>query len=572
MIRARHLIYFLLVALLLSTVALPAEAQETYRWQVNYQYVVLDIDPQGPVYMTYEVDANIVKGVWDEVWIPMTVSNMQVYDVVDGDGKAHDFTVSGGQIKTRGWDLRPGDHVYLRINSTLPNFVYPADREGHDIVTFAPPWWDMDIEDTRVKFYLPGNVPADQVLTGSELYDNIGVEENRTWVYFENKALGPNEQFRVAVSFPDSYMAPGAVGGKATELPFPTAPNAGPTNVVLGLLDSILSCSCPGIFILFILIMVVGSIVGAVRRSPYSSPVVRMDGVGVNKNLDPVEAATLLRIDPKRVLTMVMFGMMKSGNVKLISTDPVRLELASRWGLNYYEKLFADAIVDDRLDEDRLLDCFKVLARRVVDKTRPYCRKDTEDYYKKKIDEAWQEIKAVDTPELKLEKYDTNMFWLMADEQFAKKTKDYVTDVPESRTVYVPAYYWWYPYYFGLPHHWGQDRDHGAPQPATGEVKVPEAGAPQAPTNKTTASVESFASSISNSVEAMSAGVVGSVERFLGVRNQANAPPPATQFRPASGYRHGGGGGTSCACVSCACACVSCACACACAGGGGGCT
>jgi hypothetical protein len=242
--------------------------------------------------------------------------------------------------------------------------------------------------------------------------------------------------------------------------------------------------------------------------------------------------------------------------LKLISTDPVRLELISRKGLNYYEKLFADSIIEDRLDEDRLLECFKVLARRVVDKTRPYCRKDTEDYYRSKIEEAWQEVKAVDTPELKLEKYDTNMLWLMADEEFAKKTKDYVSDLPESRTVRVPEYYWWYPYYFGLPHYWGQG--HG--QPSAGEPGK------QAPTNRTTASVESFANSISNTVEAMSAGVVGSVEKFLGIRDQANAPPSTPSYRPI------GGGGSSCACVSCACACVSCACACACAGGGGGCT
>ncbi len=100
--------------------------------------------------------------------------------------------------------------------------------------------------------------------------------------------------------------------------------------------------------------------------------------------------------------------------------------------MNYYEKLFADAIVDDQLNEDRLLDCFKVLARRVVDKTRPYSRKDTEDYYRTKIDEAWAQIQAVDTPELKLEKYDTNMIWLMADEQFTKKTTDYVANAPGS--------------------------------------------------------------------------------------------------------------------------------------------
>lgn len=564
----KRLFYSLLIILILITCVPHAYAQEAYRWQVNYQHVVLDIDTPGSVYTTYEVDANIVKGVWNEVWIPMTVPDMQVYDVVDGSGQRHSFTADGDQIKTQGWNLNPGDHVYLRINSTLPRFVYKADREGYDIVTFVPPWWDMRIADTTVKFYLPGNVPKDQVFTGSKQYDNFGVEENRTWVYFENKDLASNEQFPVAVSFPDTYMAPGAVGGKSTEVPFPPATGGG-----LGLLDALLSCSCPTIFILFIIIIIVGSIIGSVTRSPYSSPVVSMDGVGVNKNLDPAEAATLLRIDPKRVLTMIMFGMMKNGNVKLLFTDPIRLQPVSRQGLNYYEKLFADSIVNDKLDEDKLLDCFKVLARRVVDKTRPYCRKDTEDYYRSKIEEAWQEIKAVDTPELKLQKYDTDMLWLMADEQFTKKTTDYVAGAPGSDTFHVPSYYWWYPYYFGLPHYYGT----GTPQPTTtgGGPAAPQSKGPAggAPTNQTTASVESFAKSITSSVETTSAGVVTGVEQFLGVRNAANAPPPATSFLLASTNRPGhSGGGSSCACVSCACACVSCACACACAGGGGGCT
>jgi hypothetical protein len=555
----KKILYLLLITLITISLAPHVSAQDTYSWQVNYQHVQLDVNSSGSVYMAYEVDANIQQGVWNEVWIPMTISNMQVSDVVDGNGKQHGFTLDGGQIKTQGWDLRPGDHVYLRINSTLPNFVYRSDQEGYDIVTFVPPYWDMYIADTRVKFYLPGDVPKDQVFTGQKLYDNFGVEDNKTWVYFQSTNLAPNEQFQVAVSFPDTYMAPGAVAAKATETPY-TPPGSG-----LGeLLGAVLGCTGPMFFVFIFLVIAIGSIAGSLMRQPYSSPVVSMDGIGVNKNLDPVEAATLLKVDPRRVLTMIMFGMMKKGNIKLISTDPIRLELVSRQDSNYYEKLFADSIVNDRLDEDKLLDCFKVLARRVVDKTRPYCRKDTEEYYRQKIEEAWQGIKAVDTPELKLEKYDTNMFWLMADEQFATKTTDYVARTPGSDTVYVPSHYWWYPYYFGLPHYYGT----GAPRPSGGPAQPgkPSSGAP---TNQTTASVESFANSISNSVESMSSGVVASVEGFLGVRSAANAPPPATSYRPASYHP---GGGSSCACVSCACACVSCACACACAGGGHGCT
>ncbi len=168
----------------------------------------------------------------------------------------------------------------------------------------------------------------------------------------------------------------------------------------------------------------------------------------------------------------------------------------------------------------------------------------------------WKDVQAVDTPELKLQKYDTDMFWLMADEQFATKTKDYLRS-PGWNTATVPPFYWWYPYYFGLPHQHAPPTM-GQPVPQTG-------GAP--PTNQTTSSVESFANKISNSVETTSAGIIGGVESFLGVRNAANAPPAATSA-PAAGRAPG----SSCACVSCACACVSCACACACAGGGGGCT
>jgi len=558
----RKPVYLILLTLIVISLAPHAGAQDTYSWQVNYQHVVLDVDRSGSVLMTYEVDANIQQGVWTEVWIPETVSNMQVSDVTDGSGLRHSFYIDSGQIKTQGWDLGQGDHVYLRINATLPDFVYQSDTQGYDIVTFAPPYWDMSITDTQVKFYLPGNVSKDQVFTGSKLYDNFGVEDGKAWVYFQNTNLAPNEQFQVAVSFPDTYMTAGAAISKATQ-PTYVPPSS---SVGLGLLGTLFSCcGGPFFFVAIILLVFAAPIIGSLSRRPYSSPVVSMDGIGINKDLDPVEAATLLRVDPRRILTMIMFGMMKKGNVKLISTDPTRLELVSRDGLNYYEKLFADAIYQHTLLESKLLECFKVLARRVVDKTRPYSRKETEDYYKTKIDEAWAQIKAVDTPELKLEKYDTDMFWLMADEQFTKKTRDYVADVPGSGTVYVPTHYWWYPYYFGLPHYYGT----GAPQPSSGAPTAQQPSGTKAPTNQTTASVESFAKSITSSVESMSAGVVSSVDGFLGVRNAANAPPPATASLPAAYHS---GGGSSCACVSCACACAHCACACACAGGGHGCT
>jgi hypothetical protein len=558
--------YILALVLVLAALTMShAGSQETYSWQVNYQHVILDIDNKGYVDMQYEIDANIQQGVWTEVWIPQTKSNMKVNKVIDGDGVEHSFTIDSGQIKVGGFNLKPGDHVNLKLYSTLYEFVFKAREPGYMIVTFTPDWWDMYIKDTQVKYYLPGLVNGSEVFTGSQEYSSIMVEGNRTAVYFESGDLSANQQFETSVSFPDGIMDPSVTmsGTDISATPYPMSAGAS--------LCACMICLSPFLILIIPAIYIFG------KRKPYYSPVVGMAGISVNKNLDPVEAATLLRIDPRRILTMIMFGMMKKGNIELMSTDPIQLEFVSGQDLNYYEKLFADAIIDDQLDEDKLLVCFKVLARTVVDKTRPYSRNDTENYYHEKISQAWDQIKAVDTPELKLQKYDTDMFWLMADEQFKQKTIDYVSNVPGSTTVYVPSHYWWYPYYVGTPYRYHSGRS---------TVTTPTGSTYQPPTDvsvggrapgegqMTTASVESFANSISNSVESLSSGVVGGVESFVGVRNEANMPPPAISVpisRPAPGPATFAGR-SSCACAHCACACAHCACACACAGGGHGCT
>ncbi|MGA9139638.1 MAG: hypothetical protein WBZ29_05410 [Methanocella sp.] len=544
-----------ILILVLASVALIAVSctvnAETTLWQINYQHITLDVDSSGNVNMLYNVDADIVLGSWPEVWIPATAGNMQVRSVVDGNGQTHDVYMDSGYIKVRGFDMRPGDHVTLYINSTLPGFVYTADKAGYDIVSFTPPWWDMTITDTMVKYLLPAEINTSEVFTGPREYSGIGTENNRTMVFFNSSSLSPNQQFDTAVSYPDRYMAAGAVtssGSSGGVIGMPV--DVGGT---MGSIFGSAACCIPVIFLGVIILIIFST----AFRSPYSSPSLSMGGMGVNQNLDAVEAAMLLRTDPKRILTMIMFGLLKKGNAKLLSTEPLRIELVSRKDLNYYEARFADAIKGDTLNEDKLLDCFKLLAQRVVDKTRPYSRKETEAFYKQKIEDMWKDVQAVDTPELKLQKYDTDMFWLMADEQFTTKTKDYLRS-PGWNTVAIPPIYWWYPYYFGLPH------QHAPQTPTTGQP-MPQAGTTP-PTNQTTSSVESFANKISNSVETTSAGIVGGVESFLGVRNAANAPPPAAASTPARAP------GSSCACVSCACACVSCACACACAGGGGGCT
>ena len=138
---------------------------------MNYQHVILNVQPDGQVAMTYEVDSVIQQGVWNEVWIPQTDSSQQVVSVVDGNGKSHTWHIgqSDGEtwIMVQGFNLNPGDHVNLKINSTIDPFVYTSDKAGYDIVTFTPPWWEMTITDTQVKFYPARQYFEDQSVHGA---------------------------------------------------------------------------------------------------------------------------------------------------------------------------------------------------------------------------------------------------------------------------------------------------------------------------------------------------------------------------------------------------------------------
>ncbi len=296
-----------LLILVLASVALIAISctvnAETTRWQINYQHITLDVGSSGDVNMLYNVDADIVLGSWPEVWIPATTGNMQVRSVVDGNGQTHDAYMDSGYIKVRGFNMQPGDHVTLYINSTLPGFVYTANKAGYDIVSFTPPWWDMTITDTMVKYLLPAEINTSEVFTGPREYSGIGTENNRTMVFFNSSSLSPNQQFDTAVSFPDRYMAAGAV----------TSPGGSSGGVIgvpgdignpIGGLFASSACCIPIVFIGAIILIIFAT----AFRSPYASPSLSMGGMGVNQNLDAVEAAMLLRTDPKRILTMIMFG------------------------------------------------------------------------------------------------------------------------------------------------------------------------------------------------------------------------------------------------------------------------
>jgi hypothetical protein len=314
--------------------------------------------------------------------------------------------------------------------------------------------------------------------------------------------------------------------------------------------------------------------VGRQNRMNYLPPTMSIEGVGVKRGLTAVEASILLQMPLDRVLTMILFGLLKKGAVDITSQDPLRLERLKGdiKGLHDYEKRFMVAIAPDgHVHESKLQHAVVALIKSVNNKMRGFSRRETVAYYQDIVARAWQQVKEAETPEVKAQRFDDEFEWAMLDRDFDERTEE----VFQEEDVPVPDW---------LERHI-QDSDASRP-PRPRPSAAPSARQPasargkRAPLRLPTLPGATFANRLATQVEGMAAGLVSNVERFVsGVSRETNPPPVRKPLelgwdapKGGGGGRRsggggggwsGGGGGGGCAC---ACACAGCACACA--GGG----
>ena len=310
------------------------------------------------------------------------------------------------------------------------------------------------------------------------------------------------------------------------------------------------------------------------NRMNYLPPTMAIEGVGVKRGLTAVEAAILLQMPLDRVLSMILFGLLKKGAVDITSQDPLRLERLKGdvKGLHDYEKRFMVAIASDgHVHESKLQDAVVKLIKSVNNKMRGFSRKETVAYYQDIVVRAWQQVKEAETPEVKAQRFDDELEWVMLDRDFDERTEEVFQDDP------VPVPHW-------LGRHIQVSDVSRAPRPrpsaAPSAGRAASARGTRAPLRLPTLPGATFANRLATQVEGMAAGLVSNVERFVsGVSRETNPPPVRKPLelgwdapKGGGGGRRsggggggwsGGGGGGGCAC---ACACAGCACACA--GGG----
>ena len=513
----------LLLALAVVALAAPASSQPI-KYRVAREYVTLVIEPDATCMLIYNVTIRVEEGVigrYVAIGMPNpdfevvsaeefdTGAVLEYEEVRDGESRVVMFVSS---------PIGPGEERTFLLTVVVRNLIFKDEMNPGNVgLQFIPSWFeDAPVDDLRLAIVLPPGV-AEGEFRNTPDYDNLLEYDGRLALYWERRDLGPGDKFVVGVSFPEKYLE--------VSVPEPSG----------GGIDALFVAGV--ILSLGVLLLGVSSVVIRARRPVYESPLLMIEALGPRKGLYAPEAAWLIESEKKRpdyskVLTMILYSLVKKGALEIVSLDPLKVKVTGGGrDLRYYERAFLQCVREDgTLDEDCLIKVIDVLDKGVAEKMRGYNRWETIEYYKKIVERAWKEVEEAGTPELKLKKAQENTEWLMLDPDFP------------TRIVVImgrPAPY--------------------TPSPSDPWIRTLPPSERGAPTD-----IVKLADKVASTLERAAHGIVTDVEKF------ADKVARTIEGRTASRPRGSAFRAVSCVCVSCACVCACVSCACACASGGVG--
>ena len=423
----------------------------------------------------------------------------------------------------------------------IENVLYEDDEDSNYVsAVLSNAYFVSDVvygdTDLTMIFHLPPGVTEDEPRWHESPPDfppqpETSLDENGRVTYtWRSQTANSYTQYFFGASFPKEYVPESAI---VTQAPLTIR------------WDFLMPILCIGFFIL---IIVTGARSSKRRQLQYLPPKISIEGMGIKRGLTAVESAILLEQPLEKVLTMILFGVIKKEAAEVEKRDPLSLKFTQPQpeGLLAYETDFINAMRETGSTRAKEMREMVVrLVKSVSEKMKGFSRKETVAYYKDIVQRAWGQVQAADTPEVKSEKFDQGMEWMMMDDDFDGRTRDVFRHQP----IFLPGWWGGYDPTFRSMPKVSPSMVSGAP--ARGATSLPHLPG------------SDFAASIANGVQGFSSGVVGNIGAFTtSVTAQTNPIPKSTSSPSRSSGRSGG---SSCACA-CACACAGCACACA--GGG----
>ncbi|MFC2064468.1 hypothetical protein ACFLXB_05180 [Chloroflexota bacterium] len=530
-------------------------AAQSYSFEVTNEIIHVYWNDDGSVSLDYLLTFQNDAGahVIDFVDLGLPNSSFDFYSI-SADFEGNDLDVSrdfqgdgpsGIAVEMGPYAINPGEtgsvHIYV---GKVSDMLYP-DTQNENLASgqFSPAYWYTAHSTTNmvVVFHLPVGVQPDESIyhtpssewPGDDTPSSVIDDQGRISYTWQSLEANSYTQYFFGMSVPRTYLAADAIYTPSFWDQF--APFAD-TLMTFGI------CGCIGLFVL-------GSPILAIinerkRKLKYLPPKIAIEGHGIKRGLTAVEAAILMEQPLDKVMTMILFGVVKKNAATVVSKDPLRLDVVDPLPdtLHAYETKFLNAFKDPKKPPKKGLQEMTIsMIKAVGDKMKGFSRKETVAYYKSIMERAWQQIEAAGTPEVKSELYEEALEWTMLDKDYDDRTRRVFTG-----PVFMPM--WW-------------GRYDPTYKPSVGVPKT-TGGAPSIPSGRSTTSVpgSTFAASVIGGVQNFSSKVMGNVTTFTSGITKTTNPVPKSTYK---GSSRSGGGGSSCAC---ACACAGCACACA--GGG----
>ena len=551
----RRLLSILILVIIIFSLSSPALAQNYY-FELPKQTVDAYWESDGTLTLDYAFTFNNTPSGHAIEYVDLGLPNSNYSDSnitawVDGN-QVNDISSSGFQgqgsqgvaVGLGQYSIPPGSSGTVQIHVEKISGVLYTDTQDNNYASavLKPAYFISSIvsgsTDYTVTFHLPPGVKSDEpkwhaAPAGFPSQPVSGYDSQQRIIYeWHNTNANGYTQYEFGASFPKSYVPAGAI---VTVNPF--------AGIGKFLSAAILPILCIGGFIA---IVVAGLASDNRRKRAYLPPKISIEGHGIKRGLTAVEAAILLEEPLDKIMTMILFSVIKKNSAEVTTRDPLEIKVNQPIpeDLQPYEKDFLNAFIKTGTDRKKeLRDMVVSLVRGVSEKMKGFSRQETVAYYRDITKRAWDQVEAANTPEVKSQKYEEVMEWTMLDKDYGDKTQEVFRNMP----VFIPM--WWGHF------------DPGFGRAAAGPVGAPipaSVGAPHVPG-------ADFAASMANGVQTFSSKVVGNINEFTSSITSITNPAPKVSTTSSSRGGFGGGGGHSCVCA-CACACAGCACACA--GGG----
>ena len=607
----------LLIGLSASAVLPRAVYAQNYFFAVPEVIMEVVIQPDSMAEIYYTITFENRGSTIDIVDIGLPHSNYNISNMtaaVNGvpvtDIRVSEFIDVGVEIHLGAQSIPNGATGTLEFSAIMPELVY-QDTTNADLasVQISPTWFGSEFvtgeTDLSIVIYLPRGTDLEQTLFQDVAFTNkVAVDGQPAVIWQTTRPF--TSSYRVGVSFPKGDMTgviqmspwdlavkwlednPGTHGflliSTLIAFGFMFLRFSGGTGisvlVVLGGLLMWFMSSTIGLVLIALPLILLGAGTNEYflqrRKKSYLPAIAHIEGGGIKRGLTAPEAAIVLEEQLNKVLTLVLFGLLKKRVVEMVSEEPLVMRVAKPYEatqkeslkarkalrlkaaqaenslIHDYEHPFLDVLEKNEGKGVKEIDFsgpMKAFVKHTAVRVSGFNLNETRDYYKKIIQRALKEAETIgNIPEWE-KTVDRNAEWILMSD-------DYPTVFNQPGRMYRPT--WYRPVIIGSG---GQSQTSSPSMPSGGpggttgfgDVAASFAGFTQ---NTMTSFADVLTPGSINLNTASGLVNLGGADRFTGEVLKGLA-----ESSKSSGGSSGGGG-------SCACACAGCACACACAGGG----